>query len=426
MESLDVYLNERKVGRLDDDNGSLSFAYDAVYLASDVREPISHAIPLRVEPYAHREVEPVLSNLLPDDVIRTRLGEILQIPRENTFAFLRAIGGDCAGAVAFFPSGTSPVTASGGEFRKLSDAEADAILDNLEKRPLDVGEEGFRISGAGAQDKLIACVRNGQVLLPLNGTPSTHIIKTEIRNYPDSVENEWFSMTLASACGLSVAASEIVEIGGKRRFVSTRYDRMVLDGRVVRLHQEDFCQMLGIDPGRKYEALGGPGIVTSFRLLRELQVSAADTLEFIDRIIFNFLVGNGDAHGKNFSVLYQDGVASLAPMYDVMCTTIYPDVGRRMAMKIDGEYAFKWITSGKFARLAAKIGVSEKMMLREISKMSRRVRHEVDVVANRCNRIWPSGVYSNIAAGIVSRLNQINGDTPRESVVKRPFELSVK
>ena len=113
-------------------------------------------------------------------------------------------------------------------------------------------------------------------------------------------------------------------------------------------------------------------------------------------------------------------------MYDVMCTTIYPDVGRRMAMKIDGEYAFKWITSGKFARLAAKIGVSEKMMLREISKMSRRVRHEVDVVANRCNRIWPSGVYANIAAGIVSRLNQINGDTPRESVVKRPFELSVK
>ncbi|MBQ3807588.1 MAG: type II toxin-antitoxin system HipA family toxin [Kiritimatiellae bacterium] len=407
MESLEVYLNERKVGRLDDDNGSLSFAYDTVYLSSGIHEPLSHALPLRVEPYAHREVEPVLSNLLPDDVIRTRLGEILQIPRENTFALLKALGGDCAGAVSFFPPEISPTAASDGEFRELSDDEAGAILDNLEKRPLDVGEAGFRISGAGAQDKLIACVRSGQVLLPLNGTPSTHIIKTEIRNYPGSVENEWYSMSLASACGLSVAASEIAEIGGRRRFVSTRYDRALLDGRVVRLHQEDFCQMLGIDPRRKYEALGGPGIVTSFRLLRELPVSAADALEFIDRVIFNFLVGNGDAHGKNFSVLYRDGVASLAPMYDVMCTTVYPDVGRRMAMKIDDEYAFKWITSGKFTRMAVKIGVSEKIMLREVSKMSRRVRREADSVASRCNRVWPSCVYASIAAGIAHRLDQI-------------------
>ena len=97
MESLDIYLNDRKVGRLDDDNGSLSFAYDAVYLSSGTHEPLSHALPLRTETYSHREVEPVLSNLLPDDIIRTRLGEILQIPRENTFAFLKAIGGDCAG-----------------------------------------------------------------------------------------------------------------------------------------------------------------------------------------------------------------------------------------------------------------------------------------------------------------------------------------
>ena len=100
-------------------------------------------------------------------------------------------------------------------------------------------------------------------------------------------------------------------------------------------------------------------------------------------------------------------MASLAPMYDVMCTTVYPEVGSRMAMKIDDEYAFKWITSGKFARMAAKIGVSEKMVLREVSKMSRRVRREADVVASLCNRVWPSGVYAAIAAGIARRLDQI-------------------
>ena len=408
MESLDVYLNDRKVGRLDDENGSLSFAYDAGYLADGVREPLSHALPLRREPYSHVLVEPVLSNLLPDDIIRTRLGEILQIPRENTFAFLKAIGGDCAGAVAFFPSGRTPAADTAGEFRELSDDEAGAVLDNLEKRPLDIGEEGLRISGAGAQDKLIACIRDGRVLLPLNGTPSTHIIKTEIRNYPGSVENEWYSMSLAAACGLSVAESGIVVIGGRRRFVSTRYDRMQADGRVKRLHQEDFCQMLGIDPKRKYETLGGPGIVASFRLLRELSVSAADTLEFIDRLIFNFLVGNGDAHGKNFSVLYKDGVATLAPMYDVMSTAVYPEVGRRMAMKIDDEYAFKWITIGKFVRMAEKIGVSEKMMRREIAKISRRIGKEASLVARRCTRKFPSSVYLSIETGIVNRLQQLS------------------
>ena len=408
MESLDVYLNDRKVGRLDDENGSLSFAYDAGYLADGIREPLFHALVLRPEPYLHREVEPVLSNLLPDDIIRTRLGEILQIPRENTFAFLKAIGGDCAGAVAFFPSGRTPAVVTAGEFRELSDDEAGAVLDNLEKRPLDIGEEGLRISGAGAQDKLIACIRDGRVLLPLNGTPSTHIIKTEIRNYPGSVENEWYSMSLAAACGLSVAESGIVVIGGRRRFVSTRYDRMQADGRVKRLHQEDFCQMLGIDPKRKYETLGGPGIVASFRLLRELSVSAADTLEFIDRLIFNFLVGNGDAHGKNFSVLYKDGVATLAPMYDVMSTAVYPEVGRRMSMKIDDEYAFKWITIGKFVRMAEKIGVSEKMMRREIAKISRRIGKEASLVARRCTRKFPSSVYLSIETGIVNRLQQLS------------------
>ena len=410
MESLDIYLNDRKVGRLDDDNGSLSFAYDAVYLSSGTHEPLSHALPLRTEPYSHREVEPVLSNLLPDDIIRTRLGEILQIPRENTFAFLKAIGGDCAGAVAFFTVGSTPRTDAAGEFRELSDEEAGAILDNLEKRPLDIGEEGLRISGAGAQDKLIACARDGRVLLPLNGTPSTHIIKPEIRNYPGSVENEWYAMSLAKACGLSAAVSEVAMIGGKRRFISTRYDRTLSKGCMIRLHQEDFCQMLGIDPKRKYETLGGPGIVASFQLLRELPVSAADVLEFIDRIIFNFLVGNGDAHGKNFSVLYRDGIATLAPVYDIMSTTVYPDVGRRMAMKIDDEYGFKWISIGKFIRMSAKVGISEKIMLREIAKMSRRVRRNAPLVANRCNRKWPSPIYSTIESGIASRLRQLAKD----------------
>lgn len=407
METLEVYLNGRKAGRLVDDNGKMSFAYIREYLETDGREPISFSIPLRAEAFAHDEIEAFLSNLLPDDIIRTRIADILQIPRENTFALLKAIGGDCAGAVSFLSEGTSPETSDKGEYRELSDKEAGRILDNLQKRPLDVGEEGFRISGAGAQDKLIACMKDGQVLLPLNGTPSTHIIKPAMPDYPDSVENEWFAMRLAGACRLSVATCDIAVIDGKRCYVCERYDRESIDGKVRRLHQEDFCQMLKVDPKRKYESVGGPGLKESFALLRALQLPASDTVEFLNRILFNFIVGNGDAHAKNFSVLYRDGVPRLSPAYDVMSTAIYPEVGKRMAMKVDGEYAFKWITRSKFLRMADKLRIHPHIVNSAMDKMIRRVKLALPQLVAQATRRFPRRCYSAIADGIASRLSQL-------------------
>ena len=407
METLEVYLNGRKAGRLVDDNGKMSFAYIREYLETDGREPISFSIPLRAEAFAHDEIEAFLSNLLPDDIIRTRIADILQIPRENTFALLKAIGGDCAGAVSFLSEGTSPETSDKGEYRELSDKEAGRILDNLQKRPLDVGEEGFRISGAGAQDKLIACMKDGQVLLPLNGTPSTHIIKPAMPDYPDSVENEWFAMRLAGACRLSVATCDIAVIDGKRCYVCERYDRESIDGKVRRLHQEDFCQMLKVDPKRKYESVGGPGLKESYALLRALQLPASDTVEFLNRILFNFIVGNGDAHAKNFSVLYRDGVPRLSPAYDVMSTAIYPEVGKRMAMKVHGEYAFKWITRSKFLRMADKLRIHPHIVNSAMDKMIRRVKLALPQLVAQATRRFPRRCYSAIADGIASRLSQL-------------------
>lgn len=414
MESLNVYLHGVRVGRLTEENGRMSFAYLPEYERTRSAEPLSHALPVRAETYAHADVEPFLSNLLPDDIIRTRLGAILQIPRENTFAFLKAIGGDCAGAVAFFPEGVSPEE-DPGNYRQLSDEEAGRILENLESRPLDVGEEGFRISGSGAQDKLIACFSGEGVSLPLNGTPSTHIIKNALRDYPDSVENEWFTMRLAAACGLRVANCEIAVIGGKRRYVTVRYDRKIVEGRTVRLHQEDFCQMLKIDPRRKYEALGGPGILDCLSLLRSASMSARDTLEFLNRVVFNFLVGNGDAHGKNFSAIYDGRLPTLAPAYDLMSTAIYPEVGRRMAMKIDGEYEFRWISRGKFVRMGEKSGIGAKVMERTVDRMVKTIVREAPRLARQCARQWPSSCYDRIVAGVLARADQLQVEKVMEA-----------
>ena len=407
MEALTVYLNGHKAGLLVDNNGEMSFSYLGEYLESNEREPLSYSVPLRSVAFGHAEIEPFLSNLLPDDIVRTRIAEILQIPRENTFALLRAIGGDCAGAVSFLEEGVSPEGNGKEEYRELADDEAGRILGNLQKRPLDVGEEGFRISGAGAQDKLIACVREGRVLLPLNGTPSTHIIKPAMPDYPDSVENEWFAMRLAAACGLNAAECEIVTIGGRRCYVCTRYDREGAAGKVRRLHQEDFCQMLKIDPKRKYESVGGPGFLESFALLRALQLPASDTIEFLDRAVFNFIVGNGDAHAKNFSVIYRNAVPRLSPAYDIMSTAIYPEVGRRMAMKVDGEYTFKWITRDKFIRMANKSGIAQRIVSRELDKMIRHVERALPALVDKAGRLFPHSVYAIIAEGIAARMAQI-------------------
>lgn len=407
MRRLDVYLNDVHIGYLDDTSTGIVWSYAQAYANRDDALPLSFKFPIRLEPYAGPEVEQYFSNLLPDDYVRTRIGEILKIPLENTFALLEAIGGDCAGAISFYPEGVDPVGLTDPQYRELDEQEAVRILADLEKRPLDVGDEGVRISGAGAQDKLVAVVRDGRVLLPLNGTPSTHIIKPDIRNYPGSSYNEFFCMRLAAACRLDVASCDLLQLAGRHYYVTERYDREMRGGTYRRLHQEDFCQILGIDPKDKYETRSGLGFVRSFELLRELELSAAEVLSFLDRLIFNFLVGNGDAHGKNFSILYRDGKRVLAPMYDVMCTTVYPEVGKRMAMKIDGAYDFKWVTRGKFLRLGEKIGVGGKLMQKALDKLSKRIMKEAPLLAARLKRKYPSAVYDQIVAGILRRCDQI-------------------
>lgn len=406
MSALSVYLKGVRIGRLEETSDGLLFAYLAEYLASNDAEPLSYVLPLRASNFVGPEVESYFSNLLPDDYVRTRIGELLQIPRENTFALLAAIGGDCAGAIAFYPEGMTP-SSEKEAYRELEDAEAVRILADLEKRPLNVGDEGFRISGAGAQDKLVACVRDGHVRLPLFGTPSTHIIKPDIRNYPGSVLNECFSMKLAAACGHETASCGILTLCGNRYYQTTRYDRVQVDGHTHRLHQEDFCQLLKIDPRHKYEAIGGPGIEDSFALLRALELSAAETIAFLERIVFNFLVGNGDAHGKNFSVIYEGRKCRLAPMYDIMSTAVYPEVGKRMAMKVDGEYAFKWMTSGKFVRMAEGIGVSEKVMMTLLRRQVAKISKAAPKLAKRFQREYPSTLYDEILAGIDERAKQV-------------------
>ena len=410
MERLDVYLCDRLVGALERSDAGLTFRYLPEYLSGVSPAVVSSTLPLSDAVYEERDVMAFFSNLLPDESVRQRIAEILKLTPEDTFGLLKMIGGDCAGAIAFWEPGRRPHRPDRPVYRELSETEADAILRNLGSRPLGIADDFRGISGAGAQDKLIACLKDGHIALPLRGTPSTHIFKPGIERFPESVYNEHFCMQLSRRCGFDTADCEILRLAGADYYVTRRYDRETTEGGFVRrLHQEDFCQLLRCRPEIKYQDQGGPSIVECATLLRQMRFPGVDILSFVDRVVFNFIIGNGDAHGKNFSVLYHGNVPRLAPQYDLICTAVYPKIARKMAMKLDGKFEFRWVTPGKFVRTFERAGIGEKVVRDSIARQTEAVRNALPSLLDEVNAKWPSTVYHDICRGIYARIRQLKG-----------------
>ena len=396
-DELHVFLNTERIGVLSQDDGALSFAYEPAYLQTSDAYPLSLNLPLTDEVFHDPEVENFFSNLLPDERIRATVAMILHVSVDNTFGILKHIGADCAGAVSFYPPGQTPQSAHAPVYRDLSEDEAYRMLDNLGQRPLDIGDEGVRISGAGSQEKLVACIRKGRVSLPLYGTPSTHIIKPAILQFHDSVFNEFYCMRLAERCGLSAATCDILTLHGETFYTVARFDRETVDGVTVRLHQEDFCQLLNVPPKLKYQEDGGPGVEDCMRRMAEIRIPAADRLKFLRLLIFNVLVGNCDAHAKNYAVLYREGRPSLAPAYDLLSTMVYDTIAKRFAMRIGGEMRMGMLGKAHFAELAKQCDLNPKLVLTELAAFTETLPGTARTLAEELNATHPSAIYERIA-----------------------------
>lgn len=333
---LDVYLNDALAGRLDcNDSGRMTFTYRAA-------EPdlsLSMAMPPRGEPYPDAGCRPFFAGLLPEGGALETAATARRIPVFETFKLLAAFGGDCAGAVRLLSPGTSPTINQDYEAR---DGEALAqLIAEIASNPNFARDRRVRLSVAGAQSKTAVRLQGAQVYVPLNGSPSTHIIKVGSASFPDLPENEAFCMQLATRCGLRAAKVDLKELSGHRYCLVSRYDRIVSGAGVAEIHQEDFCQALGYLPAQKYEVdedsgdKVGPGLAECFALLRRTRRPGPDILQFLNGVVFNYLIGNADAHAKNFSLLYDEfaGAPSLAPFYDVVCTRIYPQLNLQFAMR---------------------------------------------------------------------------------------------
>ena len=373
--ALVVRVADAAVGRLWLDERKLfCFQYDPLWLERS-RIPLSLSLPLRAAPYLDDESHPFFANLLPEERIRVTIARNLGLSPNNDFGMLEKIGGDCAGAVSISRD-EGRVRREPSRYRQLSDDDLFAIIRELPLRPLLAGEEGIRLSLAGAQKKLPVFYDGVQFSLGYGSCPSNHIIKPAIDNLDGSVENEAFCMTLAREVGLEAPRCFIHQHDGVRIFVVERYDRVPAGEGTLRLHQEDFCQALGIAPEFKYESEGGPSLAACFDLVRRTSVrSGRDLLSLVDWTIFNYLIGNSDAHGKNLSLLLLPEGPMLAPFYDQLSTRIYAHYGLSdgLAMTIGGEGDPGAIRKEHWERFAREAGVKPRLVLTRVSLLMQRV-----------------------------------------------------
>jgi serine/threonine-protein kinase HipA len=237
------------------------------------------------------------------------------------------------------------------------------------------------------QEKLVLTrMPNGAWGRPVDGTPSTHILKPEISAFPHTVENETFCMRLARHLGLAVAAVETTEIAGRKLIVVERYDRRIeSDGSVQRIHQEDLCQATATPPEKKYEEDGGPSLERIAGILAA--VAVPDSLErLLAAVTVNCIVGNGDAHAKNLSLVHEpSGALRLSPLYDLMSTLHYGD--ERLAMYVDNVHRTTRVTVARILNETARWGMSRERALDIVQDLLARASGAIDAARSETDGV---------------------------------------
>jgi serine/threonine-protein kinase HipA len=367
VQSLEVRFHDRAIAELGFERGRLQLAYDA---GSD--GGISVRLPPRPDPYDGDECAAFFQNLLPEGGFRESICRRLSLPAVDDFGLLTSLGAECAGAARLVTDAEAHPS-----YAPVAESELRGWLRRPEARPLPRDVPGLAVALSGAQDKLAIHVADGDPYLCEHGAPTTLILKPDIPDGFNRIElsglNELFCMQLAASIGVRVPKSSW-RFGA---YAVERYDRVSRRNQLARLHQEDFTQILGLPPTSKYAVTWRQ----CFEVVdRYVKAAEAARRELVDRLFFNLLIGNCDAHGKNFALLFGDGGAELAPGYDLLCTQIYPSLSEAFSMRIgparrqDELTALAWQELAKDARLpllqikqrGAELSSAVQLALREL------------------------------------------------------------
>jgi serine/threonine-protein kinase HipA len=379
--TLSVWTNGQRVGTWTfTRRGEHSLQYDSEWIRSPAGRPLSLSLPFTGDAALKGErVRNFFDNLLPDsETIRLRIATRFKTEGAEAFDLLQAIGRDCVGAVQLLGEDESPTDVQSIMGTPLSDSEIETLLvqttrsgpmGNLED------QDDLRISLAGAQEKTALLWHQGQWMRPHGSTPTTHILKLPIgmvghrqADFSTSVENEWLCMNLLAEFGLPVAKTEILTFGSQKVLSVERFDRQIHSSGdwIMRLPQEDFCQVMGVPSHLKYESDGGPGLADLAGVLKGSIQAEKDLTTLLTTQLLFWILAAPDGHAKNFSIrVLPQGRYQLTPLYDVM--SIWPVEGNgpnqfsmfktKMAMAILGKnkhYLFKDIQRRHFNSMAAR------------------------------------------------------------------------
>lgn len=433
-------LSGEEAGRVHcDPSGRLRFRYAEAWRRREDALHVSLSMPLANPEHGHAPIHAYLWGLLPDnDAVLERWGQRFHVSPRNAFGLLAHVGEECAGAVQLLrPERLADVQGDGPpDVVWLDESEVADRLRALRedqgawRSPRDTGQ----FSLAGAQPKTALLCQAGRFGVPAGRTPTTHILKPPHRDRPGHVENEHVCLELARALGLHAAQSEVRRFGGELAIVVTRYDRVPTTavagsladkaraegggegqpGRatsrtarrevptILRVHQEDTCQALGVHPTKKYQAEGGPTPRTIAELLRSHSSRAqADVAAFVDALVFNWLIAGTDGHAKNYSLLHASGGrVRLAPLYDLASALPYPDLDPRrlrLAMRIASSYRISEVARRHWAACAQEVGLDPE-------EVAVRARELAKQVPERLAEIEERVVKEGLDAPVVHRL----------------------
>jgi serine/threonine-protein kinase HipA len=448
MNELIVLLDGKEAGTVLHDQGRLKFKYSDSWRSAPDAYPLSLSMPLAGKVHSHAAIEPFIWGLLPDnDQVLARRGKEFGVSPRNAFKLISYLGEDCAGSVQFVrPEKLSAILE--GDMPEpdwLSDADVASRLRTVRddasagRLPGDRGQ----FSLAGMQPKTSLLYYQGQWGVASGRTPTTHILKPASADMEGHAENEHLCLRLASALGMQSTESRVEYFEDVPTIVVKRFDRLMIaeaavarkvtaDGLLAkvailksradaasmreadgiereanedlklaenlaslaetkfvgRLHQEDFCQALSIQPRDKYQNDSGPGPREIVETIRDNVSSHAaakanpkfpfavddDIKTFIDALIFNWMIGGTDAHAKNYSLLIgSGGMVRLAPLYDVSSFLVSPSYDKyttTLAMKIGDSYRLRDIGLSDWKKFANSVRIDEAALVDRIRAMA--------------------------------------------------------
>ena len=372
MAEIAVYYENRRVGTIAVHADGPSFTYAPIWLSTRGAFPLSLLMPLSPRRVPPKLFLPWAANLLPESTQLRAIGLQLGAAPEDVIGILAELGRDTAGALSIGKPGTT----STADWRPVpNDKALEKILEELPSKPFLVGEDGVSMSLAGVQTKLgVAIDAKDRICVPINGAPSTWILKPDAERLFGGVQNEALCLVLAKRLGLNAPEVTTGKAGKRTYLMVKRYDRVEQQGRWRRLHQEDFCQALGKPPSAKYESnqtgIPGPTLAEIFAVTRNA-MQAPDVVNLLDYVVFNVLACNTDAHAKNYSMMISGKGFKLAPIYDVMCGLAWEHVTRNMAQKIAGKTRGEHLKRRHWQRFAADVGLNAPRLIARVEALAK-------------------------------------------------------